>query len=275
LASQITWTAPVSGTYYLEVKGFATAQTGSYTLNARTRNSAPVLAAIADQGMPVRQDAISLSLSAADPDGDRLTFTAAILPSNSSSFPATAYDLDQRLGLYSTGNYLQNYCGGQEKWLRGAGGKSYYVLPNGELHQWTGAVASSPLVATLGSDYWTNPELLWNAQPAAPAIPADAVTLSVQGNVLTINPRDGLLGDFLVRVVVSDGVYSDAKTFKVTVSNVSNTASHLAHSAALAEYFGEPGQIVAGRAAPAPAILDGLFAVLTAHDLPMPEGIAG
>jgi hypothetical protein len=223
LASQITWTASASGTYCLEVKAFTRSQTGSYSLDVRTRNSAPVLATIGDQSMLVRQDTISVSLNATDTDGDRLTFTADVMPST--SVPGAAYDLDQRLGLYSTGAYLQNYLGAQEKWIRGAGSKSYYLLPNGELHQWAGTLRASPLVASLSGDYWANPQLLCNAQPATPAIPADAVSLSLQGNVLTINPRDGLLGQFLVRVVVSDGVYTDTKTFKVTVANNSSNGA--------------------------------------------------
>jgi subtilisin family serine protease len=243
LASQINWTAPASGTYYLEVKAFSGSQTGSYSLDVRTRNSAPVLAAIADQTMSVRQDALSIPLKATDTDGDRLTFAARVLPSN--PLPGTAYDLDRRLGLYWTGNYLQNYCGAQEKWLRGAGSKSYYILPNGELHQWAGSLRASPLVATLSPDYWTNPQLLWNAQPAAMAIPADAVSLSVQGNVLTINPRDGLLGQFSVRVIVSDGVYTDTKTFKVTVSNNSRGAAAASLGSFQADTIGPAGGRVA------------------------------
>jgi hypothetical protein len=200
-----------------------------------------VLATIAGQTMSVRQDAVSVSLKATDTDGDRLTFTAEVLASN--SLPGTAYDLDRRLGLYSTGNYLQNYCGAQEKWIRGASSKSYYILPNGELHQWAGSLRASPLVATLSRDYWANPQLLCNAQPAALAIPADAVSLAVQGNVLTINPRDGLLGQFLVRVVVSDGVYTDTKTFKVTVANSSSSGAAASLGSFQADTIGPAGWV--------------------------------
>jgi subtilisin family serine protease len=230
LASQIDWTASATGTYYLEVKAYAGSQTGAYSLTLRgsVTNTAPVLSSPGDRTMPVRQDAITVQLNATDVEGDRLTYTAEVLPSNSLS--GQAYDLDQRLGLYSTGNYLQNLRGGQEKWMRGAGNKSYYVLPNGELHQWTGRMSSSPLVATLSSDYWANPRLLHDAQPAPSVIPAGAVSLGLQGSALTINPRDGLLGQFQVRVTVSDGVYTDTETFKVTVTNNSSIAASLAGS---------------------------------------------
>ncbi len=218
LASEIRWTAPASGTYYLEVKAYSGRQTGAYSLTlGHTVNTAPTLAALSDRTMPLGQDSITVSLRATDAEGDRLTFTAAVLPSN--TLPGQAYDLDQRLGLYTTGNYLQNLRGSQEKWLRGSGGTSYYILPNGELHLWTGSMRSSPLLATLNADYWANPRLLHDARPAALGIPADAVTLSLQGSVLTIRPRSGLAGEFLVRVTVSDGVSTDTETFKVTVTS--------------------------------------------------------
>ena len=128
LASRIDWTATASGTFYLEVKGFATSQTGTYTLASSTQNSAPTLAAIADQSMSVRQDAISVPLVATDSDGDRLTFSVQAIASSASN--GSAYDLVQRLGLHATGNYLQNYLGLQEKWIRGD--EQHGVLPAAE-----------------------------------------------------------------------------------------------------------------------------------------------
>ncbi len=227
LASEIRWTAPAGGTYYLEGKAYSSLQTGAYSLTLRgATNTAPVLSPIGDRTMSAPQDAINVALNATDAEGDQLTFTAEVLPS--SSLAGRAYELDQRLGLYSTGNYMRNLRGAQEKWMRGAGNKSYYILPNGELHQWTGRMASSPLVARLSSDYWSNPRLLHDARPAPQVIPADAVSLGLQGIVLTINPRDGLLGQFQVRVTVSDGVYTDMETFNVTVTSASASAASLA-----------------------------------------------
>jgi hypothetical protein len=54
LASQITWKAAASGTYYLVVAGYGNSYTGSYTLSVRAQNSAAAIAA-AKQLMPLSQ----------------------------------------------------------------------------------------------------------------------------------------------------------------------------------------------------------------------------
>lgn len=227
LGSEIGWTAPANGTYYLEVQAYSSSQTGAYSLTVRgDANTAPVLSPIGDRAMPVRQDSISVALNAVDAEGDQLAFTAEVV--SSSSLSGRAYELDQRLGLYSAGSYMQNLLRAQEKWIRGAGRKWYYILPNGELHRWTGRIATSPLIATLNRDYWANPRLLHDARPAPQVISADAVSLGLQGSVLTINPRDGLVGQFQVRVTVGDGAYTDWETFTVTVTSAGAGAASLA-----------------------------------------------
>ncbi len=56
-----------------------------------------------------------------------------------SSSPLSERDfVGNRLGLYSTGNYHQDWGGENEKWLRGDGKQWYYVLPTGEIYQWNG-----------------------------------------------------------------------------------------------------------------------------------------
>jgi predicted RND superfamily exporter protein len=59
--------------------------------------------------------------------------------------------IGDRLGLYSVTEEYQNWGGLDEKWLRGQGGKWYYVLPNGDLFEFTGA--EGPLPA-LGRGIW-------------------------------------------------------------------------------------------------------------------------
>ncbi len=227
LASEIAWTAPISGTYYLEVRAYSTSQVGSYSLVLRGGvNTAPKLSPIANQAMSVQQDAIFVTLVAADREGDPLTFTAEVVPSD--SLARRAYELDQRLKLSAPSGILQNRLRLQEKWMRGEGNAWYFILPSGELRQWTGNAANSPVVAALSRDYWINPRLLYNARPAPPIIPAEAVVLGLQGNVLTINPADGLVGQFQVRVTVSDGALTDARVFSVTVSPSGPSASTLA-----------------------------------------------
>src|SRR3972149_5049193 len=75
-----------------------------------------------------------------------------------------------------------------------------------------------PLVAALSADYWTNPGLLHDAQ-APTATSVEGVSLSLQGNVLTIDPSTGFTGTFQVRAAVSDGLAESSRTFQVSVVN--------------------------------------------------------
>src|SRR5204863_103746 len=68
------------------------------------------------------------------------------------------------------GTYYTNLMGVNDKWIYSAGGQWYCLLPGGELRRWAGSwpatLESAALVATLGDSYYTDPSLLWNAQPA-------------------------------------------------------------------------------------------------------------
>jgi len=46
--------------------------------------------------------------------------------------------MGDRLGLFSTGDYHENWGGLGEKWLQGHGGQWYYLTPAGELYEWDG-----------------------------------------------------------------------------------------------------------------------------------------
>ena len=158
--------------------------------------------------MPTSQDFITLSLSATDPNGDALTFTATA--------QSAEYNLDQSLGLgFAGGNEYFNYSGLNEKWMTGTAGTWYYITPNGSLYRWNGGIpANDTLIANLSSIDYSDTSLLW----AAAANNAPAI-VSVSGNTLTINPNSGYVGFFYVTVVVSDGQGgTDTKTFKVTVT---------------------------------------------------------
>ena len=61
-----------------------------------------------------------------------------------------------------------------------------------------------------------------------PRLRPPAVTLSLQGNQLTIRPAITLVGTFTIRVTASDGRASDVKTFTVTVNNTGPTLGPIA-----------------------------------------------
>jgi hypothetical protein len=137
------------------------------------------------------------------------------------------YTLNQSYQFHEdTGGYYQGYRGQQEKYLRakvsasnysnGGGDFWYYILPNGDLYEFTPPYSNSALagnlVAHLGTSVYNDPSLLYNAQNTG-------VTLSVSGNQLTIAPNSGFVGPFFVIVTVNDGHgNSVSQRFKVTVS---------------------------------------------------------
>jgi len=179
-------------------------------------NRAPALVHLADQAMSHRQDTLTVSLSGSDPNGDPLSYSAAVLPVD--PLAQQAYDLNQQLHLHYVPN-IDNLHGSQEKWLQAAGGELYALLPNGDLRHWVGWMSLSPVVAQFSPLYYATPALLCDAQPPSAMLGSNDVTLSVQGNQLAIQPRAGTLGICRVNVAVSDGALSAADAFLLTVTN--------------------------------------------------------
>ena len=182
-------------------------------------NNTPTLDPISDRTMSYNDDTLTITLTANDLDGDPLTYTTEVFIND--SLAQLAYDLDQELGLYRPGGgYSTNYRGAGEKYLQGNNNSWYFLLENGELHRWGGSIAASTLVATLDSSYYADPTLLHDAQ-----VPSDQVTLSLSGNMLTIDPADGFAGSFQIRVGVSDGVTAVTESFDVTVTASASQAA--------------------------------------------------
>jgi Subtilase family/Bacterial Ig domain len=215
--TQLTLTPALSfvGTYTVAVTasdGLASATT-SFTVTVT--NATPQLGAVAAQTMAAGQTSITVPLSATDADGDTLTLTASVqIPS------ASAYQLEQQLGLRQYGtSYYTNTWGANEKWLIGANNVWYTILPSGQLYRWAGTFAatiqSSNLVATLDPLFWTEPRLLWGAQPPV----APAITWTAQGNQLTLQRSASLTGVFVVQVAAGDGAATSApRTFLLTLN---------------------------------------------------------
>jgi hypothetical protein len=166
-----------------------------------------VLATIGDRTISSGTQNGVVTLSASDPNSDPLTYTAGA--------QSIEYHLDQTLGLTAIGgDEYFNWGGRNEKWITGANGDWYYIVPDGRLYRWLGgSLSSDPLVEQLSTAAYANTAVLHNAQPnTAP------VALSVSGNTLTINPNDSYHGRFVVTVSVSDGRGgNDSETFFVTV----------------------------------------------------------
>ncbi|MEE2785784.1 MAG: hypothetical protein VX589_00495 [Myxococcota bacterium] len=86
-------------------------------------------------------------------------------PDLSVSLDDVAAEVDASLGLSSHGNYALNWGGRQEKWIAGAGGQWYYLLPDGSFYRW--AAGSRPidgeLIVTLSAEFYDQPARLHDA----------------------------------------------------------------------------------------------------------------
>jgi methionine-rich copper-binding protein CopC len=181
--------------------------TWSFTVSIAAVNQPPVLSAINDVTINSATQNGVVMLSATDPNGDPLTYSA--------SAQSIEYHLDQTLGLDTPGGseYL-NYLGRNEKWLTSADSTWYYITPDGKLYRWLGGNgAGDPVVEQLSTADYANTALLYNA-----AINNAPAVLGVSGSTLTINPTDTYAGRLVVTAMVSDGRGgTDSKTFFVTV----------------------------------------------------------
>ena len=122
----------ISGTFYVLVTvsdGVLSSQQ-MFVLTVPVSNTAPVLEAISDTSASYLSASTDITLNTTDADGDTITYTVKLYTTDATK--QLAYDLDQQLGLYTTGNYHQNRLGAREKYLMGAGRLTYFILPNGE-----------------------------------------------------------------------------------------------------------------------------------------------
>ena len=165
-----------------------------------TVNKPPVLSAISNRTI---QDntALTITLSASDPNGNPLTYSATV--------KSQAYSLDQKYGFYYTGNSYTNHWGRKEKWFMGSAGW-YFIEPDGEVWKVGNTNANTTLVAKLQSAYYLNTSKLFNATPGA--------RVSLSGRTLTVTPEYGFVGKLTVSVTVKDGQGGSAtRSFAVTV----------------------------------------------------------
>ena len=128
----------------------------------------------------------------------------------------TAATLNANHGLYVfRDDFALDWGGQQEKWLQGDAGY-YYLLPTGEVFQWTGSFAGSNLLATLDTGYYDDPALLVSAEPVAASV---SVSSTVDGYALTVDPAAGYVGSFTVLLTSTFGDEQAIETFVVTVQN--------------------------------------------------------
>jgi hypothetical protein len=108
-----------------------------------------------------------------------------------------------------------NSGGRGETWLQAHSGQSYFIVANGDLYRRDGGSgATGILLGTVGSGYYDDPARLTNP----PANEPHAV-LTLTGNTLMIIRDLAWVSSLRITVTVSDGLWTDSKTFTVTVTS--------------------------------------------------------
>jgi hypothetical protein len=177
---------------------------GTDTLQVVVPRVTPTLAPIADQTVAAGQT-LTLTLQGSDPNGQPLTYSATV--------DSQEYHLRAQLGLYYSGSLWYNWGGKQEKWVYGAGGAQYFILPNGSFYRWDGSnTASGTWIANLPVADYNDPSLLYNAQPGQ-----GQSTIGINGATLTITPSAGFVGQLFVTATVSNGYGTASQSFRLSV----------------------------------------------------------
>jgi hypothetical protein len=160
------------------------------------------------------QTSSTFTLPVNDADNDTLSFQAVVQTPD-----AAAYQLNQQYAFKaSNASYYFNTQGASEKWVIDKNKFWYAIMPTGKVHRWnhsmTQTLTAANLVATLDPSVYAEPRLLWNANP--PVTPP--LTISFQGNQMTIERPASLTGVFFLDVTVSDGWLTAKRTIQVTLN---------------------------------------------------------
>ncbi|MCY2986753.1 MAG: Ig-like domain-containing protein [Planctomycetota bacterium] len=192
-----TWwreTKPGTGLYRVTLPGLQAPLDFGYQ---RVGNGPPVLTEIGPRTLPIPKDSTSnslvISLTAYDPDGDPLVFTATGAQTGSAA--VLAQQLDQNYRFVRAVSESFNRRGWNEKYFAGiasstnAGGV-YFVLPSGEVYAWNSSLSTAAAaIATnhtkLGQlDAWYHADVkrVYDAQPKDLVIAQTVYDLNQQYN---------------------------------------------------------------------------------------------
>ena len=204
--------------------------TAIMTISVNDANDAPVIGRLNDRQILRKTGPLVVNLSAADADGDRITFSADI---GGDPADELAVELHNQHGFHdrpglADRDYHRNFRGFDEVYVLGTGfdGQTrwYFILPDGSLyHQNYLNFEASELLGVLDATYHANPGRLWTVTES---VPAD-VSSSLNGNTLTLTPNDAFFGKFLVTVAATDGMALTESRFIVDVLNSTPTIASL------------------------------------------------
>ena len=191
-----------TGTVEIEVTVSDGEESASTSFNLEVINTAPevdIADQVATSGVP-----LEVALPAIDADGQTIYYEVEVIGDELSV-------LDEEHGFWSGGNYYDNYLGQNERWIRNSDNQWFYLLPNGQLHQWNDSFDASPLIASLDSEVYDDPSLLTDPQ----AVP---VTASIEDGILIVTAAEEYVGNVQIRITASDGFEEVATTLNVNVA---------------------------------------------------------
>jgi hypothetical protein len=204
-----------TGSYQVEVAASDGRLTATTTFHVVISNAPPLLAVADHITAPAGATRVAIPITTSDPEGDALTVSAAVAAATDDS--SVASQLKAAYGLAFAGSYFTGAYGLGEKWLKSTNGLQFYcILPSGELHKFTGSIASltssTTLLATLDKSFYDDPSRLWNA----PAISQPRATATVVGNQIILQLQAAYRGAVSVDITVSDALASVKRTVVVT-----------------------------------------------------------
>ncbi|MHC4878247.1 MAG: hypothetical protein ACYTGL_17480, partial [Planctomycetota bacterium] len=199
------------GTFHIRLTTIVGGETTEEVFSVTVENQAPSIAAISDVGL-LSGESQTIVLSAADADGDALSFDVEVIGSLASQM-MTEHQLHEAAGVT---DFALNWGGQNEKWIQGNAGW-YFLLPDGSLNLWGGSFESSTMLAQLSVSDYDDPHQLLSA-----------TTPDVEANIIVDElhlTAGGQTGEFQVEVTVFDGVASTTSTFGLEVTNTAPTVS--------------------------------------------------
>src|SRR4029077_5721711 len=193
------------------------ASSKTFTWTVTTANRAPVLTAPTNQ-TSTANSAVSLQLSASDPDGDALTYSATGLPPGLTVNTATGL-ISGTLSSTSAGTYNVTATAADAS------------LASSKTFTWTVTSANRAPVLTAPANQTSTANSAVSLQLNASDPDGDTLTYSATGlpPALTVNTTTGLIsgtlqstsaGTYSVTATASDGSLTSSQTFTWTVTNV-------------------------------------------------------
>ncbi|MEM7477092.1 MAG: hypothetical protein AAF483_19085 [Planctomycetota bacterium] len=178
--------------------------------NVRLSATLPAFGVIGTQEVD-HLEVLNVELPASLPGGSEIDYSVAVL--NDYWFELDG-DIDLSVNAYDTeGNplYYEGYSDFGFKWLRSGDGGWMYLNASGDLYDWQGTVASSPLVADLDEFVFSDPSLLHDAVLGGAA--------EIQDDVLTLDPLNGFDGSYFVALEKSAAGANEREVIEVVVAN--------------------------------------------------------